>query len=517
MCMFLPGGCEKARDLRVDIMSEAYKLSLRKIRKTFPGVIALSDFSLDVRKGTIHALVGENGAGKSTMMKIINGVYRADSGEIFIDGQRVELTDPSVSAKYGIAMIFQELNFMPEFTVAEHLFLTREPQKIKGIMDWKALFAQAQELLTSEGLPYNPRTKMKNLSVSDIQLIEIARAISKGADILIMDEPTASISEFEVKRLFKKIKQLREAGVTILYISHKMDEIFELADDVTIIRDGFHIETRPTNQFNANTIVAAMVGRKIEDVYPPKHAEVGETVLEVSGLSAPEVCENVSFYARKGEIVGFAGLVGSGRTEILSLLSGLRRYREGTIRMYGRPVSIRSVSAAMKNGILMATEDRKRFGLIGIRSILENIMLPNLEQVSKGGVINWKKERATAGAISADLRVKAPNLKTQVVTLSGGNQQKVVLAKWLLHNPQVLILDEPTKGIDVGAKHEIYKIMRDLSAKGVPIIMISSELPEIIGLCDRVYVVCEHRIVAEYSGKDITQENIMKVQTGGTE
>lgn len=499
------------------MIEEQFKISLKHIRKTFPGVVALDDFSIDVRRGIVHAIIGENGAGKSTMMKIIDGVFRADQGEILIDGKCVDITDPNVSSKLGIAMIFQELNFMPEFTVAEHLFITREPQKLPGVVDWRKLYSDAEELLKVEELPYHPKTKMKDLSVSDIQLIEISRALSKGAQILIMDEPTASISEFEVRRLFKKIKKMREAGVTVLYISHKLDEIFELADMVTVIRDGKHIETRPTSEFDSETIVSAMVGRKVEDIYPSRCVKPGEVVLEVSNLCAPKICDDVSFHLKRGEILGFAGLVGSGRTEILSLVAGLSRYKRGLIKLKGKPIIVSSVNSAIKQGILMATEDRKRYGIIGIRSILENISLPNLESVSHLGIIHLKKEKQMVEGIAKDLHVRAPSLRTLAVTLSGGNQQKVVLAKWLLRKPEVLILDEPTKGIDVGAKHEIYKIMNDLSMQGIPIIMISSELPEIIGMCDRVYVVSEHKIVAEFYESDITQENMMRVQTGGNQ
>lgn len=495
--------------------SEDYKLSLKNIRKVFPGVVALSDFTLDIKRGSVHAIVGENGAGKSTLMKIIDGVYQPDEGEIYVDGKKVKISDPSVSSKLGIAMIFQELNFMPEFTVGEHLFITREPMKARGVVDWNKLYKEAEELLKSEGLKYDAHTQMKNLTVSDIQLIEISRAISKGADIIIMDEPTASISEHETQRLLDKVRNLKERGVTILYISHKLDEIFAIADTVTVVRDGHLIETRPLEEFDSESIVTAMVGRKIEDVYPKRTVSPGEVVLEANHLSAPGVCDDVSLNVRKSEILGIAGLVGAGRTEILNLISGMTKLKSGEIKLNGAPIKINSVESAMEHGILMATEDRKRLGLIGIRSICENISLPNLKEMGKFGVINLKKEEETAQKIFDDLKVKAPGLSTLVSTLSGGNQQKVVLAKWLLHNPRVMILDEPTKGIDVGAKHEIYKIMNDLTTQGLPIIMVSSELPEIIGMCDRVYVVNEHEIVAEYTGEDITQENIMKVQTGG--
>ncbi len=494
---------------------ENYKLSLKNISKYFPGVKALQDFSIDVRKGTVHAIVGENGAGKSTLMKIINGVYQPDSGDIYIDGEKIEMTDPGVSVKHGIAMIFQELNFMPDFTIAEHLFMMREPRLGWGIVNWKELYRKAQELLDQEELPYNPKMKMRELSVSDIQLLDISSALSRGASIIIMDEPTASISNSEVSRLFKKIEKLREDGITILYISHKMDEIFEIADYVTVVRDGVHIETRKTEEFDADTIVSAMVGRKIEDIYPKRSSTPGDVVLEVEHMESPGFFKEVSFHVRKGEIVGFAGLVGAGRTEILSALAGLAAHKSGTIRLKGRELSIKSVADAMEHGILMATEDRKRYGFVGIRSIEENISLPNLQKMSRFGVINLKTEAAQVADMYESLRIKAPSQKTLAYSLSGGNQQKVVLAKWLMHEPVVLILDEPTKGIDVGAKHEIYKLMDDLTQKGVSIIMVSSELPEIIGMCDRVYVVSEKEIVAEYTGKEITQENIMRVQTGG--
>ena len=496
-------------------MDNTYKLSLKNISKSFPGVKALQDFSLDVRPGTVHAIVGENGAGKSTLMKIINGTYHPDEGEIFIDGKKVVMTDPSVSVKHGIAMIFQELNFMPEMTVAEHLYMMREPQNFRGVVNWKELYKKAQEILTEEELPYNPKEQMKDLSVSDIQLVEIARALSQGADIIIMDEPTASISEFEVRQLFKKINKLREKGVTILYISHKLDEIFEIADYVTVVRDGVLIETRPTKEFDEATIVHAMVGRKIDDIYPARSATPGEVVMEVSHLSQPGVFEDISFNVRKGEILGFAGLVGAGRTEILSAVAGLTVPKGGEIRVENEPVKVRSVESAMKHGILMATEDRKKYGFVGIRNIQENISLPNADKISRFGVIQPKKEEEVTRRMFDALQIKAPSLKTLTYSLSGGNQQKVVLAKWLLHDPEILILDEPTRGIDVGAKHEIYKIMDDLTTRGIPIIMVSSELPEIIGMCDRVYVISERSIVAEYTGDDITQENIMKVQTGG--
>ena len=495
--------------------ASGYKLYLKNIYKSFPGVRALDDVSLGIRKGTVHAIIGENGAGKSTLMKIINGSYHPDQGEIWLDGKKVEINSPADSVSMGIAMIFQELNFMPDFTIAEHLFMMREPQKVRGLVDWKTLNEEAGKILKQEGLPYNPQTKMRNLSVSDIQLIEITRALSQGASIIIMDEPTASISEYEVQRLFKKIEALRENGITILYISHKLEEIFQIADEVTVLRDGCLIGTKGIDEYDRDSIISAMVGRKIEDVYPKRSVRPGEVVLKVDDISLPGVFSHISFNVRKGEILGFAGLVGAGRTEILNALSGITPYKEGRVYLDGREIRIHSVASAMEHGILMATEDRKRYGFVGIRSIQENISLPNPDKVSRFGVVNLKKEEEVTGKMFRDLRVKAPGLKTLTYSLSGGNQQKVVLAKWLLHDPKVLILDEPTKGIDVLSKHEIYKIMDDLTVQGIPIIMVSSELPELIGMCDRVYVISERQIVGEFTGEEITQENIMEVGTGG--
>lgn len=493
---------------------EQYKISLRHITKSFPGVKALSDINFDVRKGTVHVIMGENGAGKSTMMKIINGVYHPDSGEIYIDGNRVAIKTPAQATELGIAMIYQELNFVPEFTIEEYLFMGKEPQKFKGVVDWKKLHSKAVSIMKEEGVDYDPKVKIKDITVSDLQILEIIKATTSGAQIIIMDEPTSSISNQEVDRLFKKIGELKEKGITILYISHKLDEIFRIADDITIIRDGGVIETRPAAEYDNDTIITKMVGRPLENVYPEIHTHPGEVCFRVEDLTS-DYFQDVSFEARKGEIIGFAGLVGAGRTEVMRAIIGLDTLKSGKIYKDGKEIKNNTVQAAKNNGVVMVSEDRRRYGIIGVRSIKENIALPNLKKVSKFGVIRHAIEKSVTSDYFKKLNIKAPNDLTLIQNLSGGNQQKVVLAKWLLAEPDVLILDEPTRGIDVGAKYEIYCLIRDMLEAGTTIIMVSSELPELIGMCDRVYVMAEGKIRGEVNKHEMTQETIMKLATGG--
>lgn len=493
---------------------QKYKISLRHITKSFPGVKALSDINFDVRKGTVHVIMGENGAGKSTMMKIINGVYHPDSGEIFIDGEQVSIKSPMQATEHGIAMIYQELHFVPEFTIEQYLFMGKEPQKIKGIVDWKKLHGDAVRILKEEGVDYDPRTKIKDITVSDLQILEIIKATTSGADIIIMDEPTSSISNQEVDRLFTKIHELKEKGITILYISHKLDEIFRIADDITIIRDGAVIETRPAREYDNDTIITKMVGRPLDNVYPEIHTSPGKEYFRVEGLSG-DGFDNVSFHVKKGEIIGFAGLVGAGRTEVMRAVVGLDSIREGKLFKDGKEIQNKTVQGAKSNGIVMVSEDRRRYGIIGVRSIRENIILPNLKRASRTGILDHKKEKQITADYFKKLNIKAPGDSTLLQNLSGGNQQKVVLAKWLLTEPDVLILDEPTRGIDVGAKYEIYCLIREMLEEGTTIIMVSSELPELIGMCDRIYVMAEGRVTGEVSKQEMTQEVIMKLATGG--
>ena len=492
---------------------EGCKLQVRHISKSFPGVLALDDISLEARAGSVLVLCGENGAGKSTLMKIINGVYQPDQGEILIDGKKVHIRSPIQARGYGISMIFQELNYIPEITVEESLFCGRLPMKF-GRVDWKAVRGRTLELLEAEGLSYSPTTKMKDLSVSDVQMLEILKAVSMDSSILIMDEPTSAITLREVDRLFAKIADLKARGTSIIYISHKMDEIFRIADDIAILRDGRVVDVKPREELDIDKVISLMVGRKLENNFPKRAVDIGEEALRVEGLSSPGVFEDIGFYARKGEIVGFAGLMGAGRTEVMRALFGLDGYEAGEIRILGKRVSIRSVADSIKAKMTMLSEDRRRYGLIPVRSVRENISLSSLGKFIYHGRLHVSKENRVVSDICARMSVKTPSLGTTVEALSGGNQQKVVLAKWMLNEPDILIMDEPTRGIDVGAKYEIYKLMGDLAAEGRALVIVSSELPELIGMCDRIYVMCKGEIAGELSREEFSQEAIMRLATG---
>lgn len=497
-------------------MEEGYKLQLKGICKSFPGVKALDNVSLNVRKGTVHSLVGENGAGKSTLMKILNGSLMPDEGEIWIDNQKVNVRTPKDAEELGIAMIWQELQFVPYLTIQENLVINGHPKKGKTpFIDWKKIHESAKTILEKEGITHDPKTLLSDISVSDIQLLEIVKATTKNAQIIIMDEPTSSLTQHETDRLMEKIKKLREEGTTILYISHKMDEVFELSDDVTIMRDGKFVGTYPIEDVNRDEIIAMMVGRKVENIYPQRDTAIGDILFEVKELCCGKLYQNVSFNVKKGEIVGFAGLVGAGRTEIMRAIAGLDPCDSGDVFLEGKKINPKSVTNAVDAGIMMATEDRRRYGLIPIRSIKENITLAGLKKLCRGPFINKKQEDKEAMIYFKRMRVKAPNLNTPTYTLSGGNQQKAVLAKWMMANPKVFIMDEPTRGIDVGAKFEIYNLMNEMIREGMSIIMISSELPELLGMCDRIYIVCEGRINGEISREEFTQERIMNLATGG--
>lgn len=487
-------------------------LELRGIEKLFPGVKALSEMSFAVQAGSVHVLCGENGAGKSTLCKIINGIYQPDRGEILINGKPVVLRDPLEARSHKIAMIFQELNFIPEFTVEQNLFLGNEPVNKFGKIDWAAMRRQTVALLEQEGLPYRPDTKLKDLSVSDIQMLEIIKAISYQANILIMDEPTSAISTKEVELLFRKIAQLKSQGVGIVYISHKMDEIFRIADEISVLRDGRLIDTRPASELDIETVIKLMVGRKMESVFPEKKPQApGPVLLDVQKLSQEKTFRDVSFQLRQGEIVGFAGLMGAGRTEVVRALFGLDEISSGTISIKGQPVTIRNVQDSIEHGVAMLSEDRKRYGIIPVRDVKENMSLSSLERVMGRFGIDHREERKRDTEMSRRLNVKTPSLETLISSLSGGNQQKIVLAKWLLRTPDILLLDEPTRGIDVGAKFEIYKLITELASEGKAVLMISSEMEELIGVCDRIYVMSKGRISGELQRKDFSQENIMKL------
>jgi len=489
------------------------KLTIKNISKAFPGVQALNNVSFEVKRGVVHAICGENGAGKSTLMKIINGIYRPDSGEILIDGKAVTINSPIHARKLGIAMIHQELNYMPEITVEESFFVGNWPKDKYGKVNWREIRERTLELLKREGLHYSPTTKLKDLSISDIQMLEILKAVSYNSEIIIMDEPTSAITQKEVDILFNKIRDLKAKGVSIIYISHKLDEVFEIADQITILRDGVIIETRNKEDYDMETVISQMVGRKMENNYPKEEVEIGEKILEVKNFSSSGKFKDVNFYLRKGEIVGFAGLMGAGRTEVMRALYGLDPYDTGEIIIEGKNVKINSAKSSIENNMIMLSEDRRRYGIIPVRDIKENVSLSSLKKFIYKGHLHKDEEIETVTEYCNSMNVKAPTLETLVENLSGGNQQKVILAKCMMTDPKILIMDEPTRGIDVGAKYEIYKLMVRFAKEGKGLIMVSSELPELIGMCDRIYVMARGKIVGELQRGEFSQERIMKHAT----
>lgn len=493
---------------------ENIKMRVSGINKSFPGVKALDNIDFAVRKGTVHALCGENGAGKSTLMKIINGLYKPDSGQIFIDEKPVEIKNPIQAQSYGIAMIAQELNYVPEMSIEENLFLGRLPVNKLGKIDWKKVRKETVKFLEQEKLPYDPEQKLKTLTVSDIQMLEIIKAISNNADIVIMDEPTSAITNREVEVLFEKIAELKSRGVSIIYISHKMEEVFRIADDITVLRDGTVVETHPASDIDLDTVIALMVGRKMENVYPKEEVPVGDPILEIKDLESRGVFKDINFYAKKGEIVGFAGLMGAGRTETMRAIFGLDPYDGGEIKVHGKPVHIKKVRDSINNKVVMLSEDRRRYGIVPIRSVMENASISSLDKFIYGGRSHPREEKKLVGEYFDKMNVKTPSLETAIQALSGGNQQKVLLAKWMLRDPDVLILDEPTRGIDVGAKFEIYRLMTELVKEGKTVIMVSSELPELIGMCDRIYVMNKGMITGCLNRDEFSQETIMRFATG---
>lgn len=490
------------------------KLRVSGIEKSFPGVKALSNIDFAVRKGTVHALCGENGAGKSTLMKVLTGLYKADKGQIYIDEKPVEIKNPLQAREYGISMIAQELNYVSELSVEENLFMGRLPVNKFGKVDWKKVRREAEKFLKEENLSYAPDQKLKTLTVSDIQMLEIIKAVNNNAQVVLMDEPTSSISQKEVKLLFEKIAELKAKGVSIIYISHKMDEVFQIADDITIIRDGSVVSTDRAEDLDIETVIARMVGRKMDNAYPKEILPLGEKNFEVQNFNCKGMFADVNFYARKGEIVGFAGLVGAGRTEVMRAIFGMDHKDSGTVKIDGEEVTIKNPHDAISKKLIMLSEDRKEYGIIPVRSVMENASIASLKRYFFGGRNHKSKERDEVGEIFRKMNVKTPSLDTLIASLSGGNAQKVLLARWMLCEPEIMILDEPTRGIDVGAKFEIYKLMTDIVKEGKTIVMVSSELPELIGMCDRIYVMCQGRIMGCLSREEFSQETIMMHATG---
>src|SRR5437899_1946037 len=481
-------------------------LEMRNITKTFPGVRALDGVSFDLNQGEVHALVGENGAGKSTLIKILAGVYPHPEygGEILIEGSEKRFANVREAEKAGIAVIYQELSLVKDLSVAENIFLGREPRRF-GVINWETLYSRAQNLLSDLHLEIDPRTPVVNLGIGQQQLVEIAKALSQEARILVLDEPTAALTDAEVETLFAILTKLRARGVAMIYISHKLDEVFRISDRITVLRDGRTIGTDGTRELDEGRVIERMVGREVDQIFPEPRHDRGEVVFEARNITVEDpavsgklLVDNVSFAARKGEVLGIAGLMGSGRTELLMAIFGAHPGRKSAeILVDGKRIEINHPSDAIKYGIGFVTEDRKRYGLVLDQTILKNMTLAGLRRLSGRFITNEDAEAASGEQAARDLRIKAASVFTIAGTLSGGNQQKVVLAKWLLTNPRVLFLDEPTRGIDVGAKQEIYAQINQLAKTGIAIVLVSSELPEVLGLSDRVLVLHEGRMTGQ--------------------
>lgn len=488
-------------------------LQMSGIEKSFPGVRALSGVSLKLHKGEVLALMGENGAGKSTLIKTLGGAHQPDAGTICIDGQPVKLSSPTAAIQAGIGVIYQEFNLIPALTAWENIFLGREKSGV--FVARKEERRKAAELFRSLGVDIPLDVPCRQLSVAQQQLVEIAKALSQDVNILVMDEPSAALVPQEVEKLFAIIRDLQKRGIGIVYISHRLDEIFEIANTITVLRDGKYVGDAPATEMTRQKMIEMMVGRSIENEFPKQATQRGDVRLSVDGLSRGTSARNVSFDVRRGEVLGLTGLMGAGRTETARLIFGADKLEAGTISLDGKTLNIRSPQDAIKAGICLLTEDRKTQGLVLCRSVRENFGLPNLKELSTAGIVNKPKEGEAFGRYVDSLSIRIPFQEQLAKNLSGGNQQKVVLAKWLQQNAEVLIFDEPTRGIDVGAKHEIYQLINQLAANGKAIIMISSELPEVIGMSDRILVMHEGRVTGEITDmSSVTQEQIMELAIG---
>jgi len=493
-------------------MSVTPTLAVRGLTKRYPGVVALDGVGLEILPGEVHALVGENGAGKSTFIKCVTGAIRPDEGEIVICGTQYSHLNPNEAIGLGISAIYQEFNLVPYLTVAENIMLGRYPGK-GGIVDHKALRAQAAAIVEELGVPIDIDAKVSTLTVGFQQLVEIAKAVSREAKLIIMDEPSAALTNNEIEYLFKIVHRLREKGVSILYISHRLEEIFEICDRVTVFRDGQYVTTVNIKDTDTANLIRLMVNREIVNIYPHTPQAVGEVALEVENLRTP-LLKDISFHVRTGEILGFSGLVGSGRTEIMRAIFGADPCESGTFRLFGKPYKPSSPEKAIASGIGYISEDRKKEGLLMSRSITENTIAASLKKVSNAGIVNGRFAKEEAGKICDRLGVKAPTYQQLARNLSGGNQQKVVIAKWLFSDCNVIIFDEPTRGIDVGAKREIYVLMDELAKDGKAIIMVSSDMPEMLGMADRIMVMHEGKLMKELSREEATQEVVMKYASG---
>ena len=492
-------------------------LRMQDIRKTFPGVVALDNVNLDVRSGTVHSLMGENGAGKSTLMKCLIGMYTPDEGTVELAGDIVRFKDTKDGLEHGISMIHQELSPVPEMMVAENIWLGREPRGRLGLLSPAAMFRKTRELFDEWKINIDPKARMKDLTVSKQQMVEIAKAISYDAKIIIMDEPTSAIPEREVAHLHGMIKRLTDFGVAIIYITHKMDEVFRISDDITVFRDGKHVGSYPAKELDRDKLIKLMVGRELTDLFPKEEAEIGDVVLSVQGLNRGTVVKDVSFELHRGEILGLAGLMGAGRTEVLETIFGIEKADSGEVVLNGKTLRIKQPSDAIRAGMALLTEDRKLNGIMGVLSVRDNITAAALPRYSPRGVLRVGEMRKDSEDQREKLRIKTPSLSQLIKNLSGGNQQKALISRWLLTVPDVLMIDEPTRGIDVGAKSEIHRLMSMLAQEGKAIIMVSSELPEVLGMSDRILVMHEGRISGELSREEANQESVMHLATGGDE
>lgn len=491
-------------------------IELRAITKTFPGVIALSDVDFDIYPGEVHALCGENGAGKSTLIKVMTGAHLADGGQYFIDGKEVRIASTQEGIALGVSCVYQELSIAPQLEIAQNLFIGNLPLK-GGLIDYKALYKKSEEILSVLEMNVSSKTLAGELSVGQQQMIEIGRALTRSARCIILDEPTSSLSEHETETLFKIIGILKERGIAIVYISHKLDEVMQLSRRITVLRDGRNIITLKTAETTVQELISAMIGRTLETLYNKIPAEIGGSVLDVESLTSPGVFEDISFCVRRGEVLGFFGLVGAGRSEIMRAVFGVDKYTSGSVTLDGKKLRSGHPAASIDAGLGFCTEDRKSEGLMLRLSILLNMTLVMLPRIKKHGVIDRKRQRALVEEYIRNLSIKTPSVTQLAGNLSGGNQQKVVVAKWLMTQPKVLIVDEPTRGIDVGSKSELYTLISDLAQKGVGIIVVSSEIEEIMGVCDRVITICEGRKTADLPTKGLKNEAVLAAALGKTE
>ncbi|MBV9928453.1 MAG: sugar ABC transporter ATP-binding protein [Acidobacteria bacterium] len=494
-------------------MTDAPVLEMREIRKTFPGVLALDGVDFELRRGEVHILLGENGAGKSTLMKILSGAYQKSAGRVTLDGNEIEVKNPAHAQSLGIATIYQEFNLVPHLSVGENIFLGREPVRL-GFIERREVNRRASEILHGLGLDLDPRRPVKGLRVAEQQMVEVAKALSLDARVLIMDEPTAALTEHEIKELFEAIRGLKAKGVSVVYISHRMEELFEIGDRVTVLRDGRSTGTFDVRETNKFELIRLMVNRDLTELFPKEHAARGAEVLRVEGLTTRGGLRDVSFSLHQGEVLGIAGLLGAGRTELARAIFGLDKVERGMVSINGQVKRIGSPRAAINSGLGFLTEDRKAQGLVLPLSVKDNLCLPSVDKFTRLGFVDAKRERQAADRYVKELRIRTPGLEQKVVYLSGGNQQKVVLSKWLCSEAEIFIFDEPTRGVDVGAKAEIYQLMNRLAAAGVAIIMISSELPEILGMSDRILVMRAGTIACEFGAGEATQEKILECALG---